>query len=221
MFPRGIPSAALPVAVTSALRTCSSRASRKLGSLSLASSAHLTPHGQPGGGARPPGSAPLHRLPARRPPPAAKMLRAPACGIVLAVRCHSLTHHASGPQKSRHNALGIALRERRSCRPHRTLARPPPGATASSDVLVIPGASAFVPHLCSLVIPAGTLDPAPCGGKEHLSVLRSQNPACTGFAKHRQPAGQGSSTSILGPARRSLGEGGCRAKSAGQAWFKP
>jgi hypothetical protein len=67
-----------------------------------------------------------------------------------------------------------ALRERRSCRPHRRLARPPPGATASSDVLVIPGASAFVPHLCSLVIPAGSLDPAPCGGKEHLSVLRSQ-----------------------------------------------
>jgi hypothetical protein len=69
MFPRGIPSAALPDAVTSALRTCSSRASRMLGSLSLASSGHLTPHGQPGGGIRPPGSAPLHRLPARRPPP--------------------------------------------------------------------------------------------------------------------------------------------------------
>ena len=82
-----------------------------------------------------------------------------------------------------------------------------------------------LPHsyrrLCSLVIPAGTLDPAPCGGKEHLSVLRSQNPVCTGFAKHRQPAGQGSSTSILGPARRSLGEGGCRAKLGGQAWFGP
>jgi hypothetical protein len=125
------------------------------------------------------------------------------------------------PKNSPRDALGIALRERRSCRPHRTLARPPPSATASSAVLVIPGTSAFVPHLCSLVIPAGTLDPAPCGGKEHLSVLRSQNPACTGFAKHRQPAGQGSSTSILGPARRSLGEGGCRAKLGGQAWFGP
>jgi hypothetical protein len=78
MFPRGIPSAALPVAVTSALRTCSSRASRKLGSLSLASSGHLTPHGQAGGG-----SAPLHRLPAHRPPPAPKKLRAPASGIVF------------------------------------------------------------------------------------------------------------------------------------------
>ena len=144
MFPRGIPSAALPVAVTSALRTCSSRASRKLGSLSLASSDHLTPHGQAGGGSRPPGSAPLHRRPPRPPPPTAKKLRAPACGIVFRA-----SHHASGPQESRHNALGIALRERRSCRPRRTLARPPPSATASSDVLVIPGASAFVPHLCS------------------------------------------------------------------------
>ena len=70
-------------AVTSTLRTCSSRASRKSGSLSLASSGHLTPHGQPGGGIRPPGSAPLHRLPARRPPPTTKMLRAPACGIMF------------------------------------------------------------------------------------------------------------------------------------------
>ena len=81
-------------AVTSTLRTCSSRASRMLCSLSLASSGHLTPHGQPGGGIRPPGSAPLHRLPARRPPPTAKKLRAPACGIMFRA-----SHHASGPQE--------------------------------------------------------------------------------------------------------------------------
>ena len=55
-----------------------------LGSLSLASSGHLTPHGQPGGGARPPGSAPLHRLPARRPPPAEE---APHPGLRHRVSC--------------------------------------------------------------------------------------------------------------------------------------
>ena len=145
MFPRGIPSAALPAQSQVPSGLCSSRASRMLGSLSLASSGHLTPHGQAGGGSRPPGSAPLHRLPARRPPPAAKKLRAPACGIVFRA-----SHHASGPQDSRRDALGIALRERRSYRPHRRLARPPPGATASSDVLVIPGASALLSSLVQL-----------------------------------------------------------------------
>jgi hypothetical protein len=46
---------------------CSPRASTKSGSLSLASSGHLTPHGQAGGGSRPPpGSAPLHRRPLLR-----------------------------------------------------------------------------------------------------------------------------------------------------------
>ena len=115
---------------------CSPRASTIPGSLSLASSGHLTPPGQAGGGSRPPGSAPLHRRPPRRPPPAAKKLRAPACGIMVVP--HIMP---PAPQDSRRDALGIALRVRRSCRPHRTLARPPPGATASSDVLVIPGAS--------------------------------------------------------------------------------
>jgi hypothetical protein len=46
----------------------------------------------------------------------------------------------------------------------------------------IAGASEFVPHLCGLVVPAGSFDPAPCGGKEHLSVLRSQNPVFIAFA---------------------------------------
>ena len=115
---------------------CSPRASTIPGSLSLASSDHYMPHGQAGGGSRPPGSAPLHRRPPRRPPPAAKMLRAPACGIMFVP--HIMP---PAPQDSRRDALGIALRVRRSCRPHRRLARPPPGATASSAVLVIPGAS--------------------------------------------------------------------------------
>lgn len=63
---------------------CSSRASRMLGSLSLASSGHFHAP-RPGGRRFPPahGSAPLHRRPPRRPPPAAKMLRAPACGIMF------------------------------------------------------------------------------------------------------------------------------------------
>ena len=78
---------------------CSPRASTKLGSLSLAFSGHYTPHGQAGGGSRPPGSAPLHRRPPRRPPPSAKMLRAPACGTVLAV---------SGVPASQHFAPAVA-----------------------------------------------------------------------------------------------------------------
>ena len=197
----------VPGAVTSALRTCSSRASRKLGSLSLASSGHLTPHGQPGGGIRPPGSAPLHRLPARRPPPCRKEAPRPGLRHRAWRSLHSLPHHASGPPRFPQRCCKKAHRVSLSCRPHRTLARPPPGATASSDVLVTPGASAFVPHLCSLVVPAGSLDPAPCGGKEHLSVLRSQNPACTGFAKHRQRS-EGITTNPSGAGRSRLGKHG-------------
>ena len=85
MFPRGIPSAALPAQSQVPSGLCGSRASRMLGSLSLASSGHLTPHGQPGGGTRPPGSAPLHRLPARRPPPCRK--EAPRPGLRHRVSC--------------------------------------------------------------------------------------------------------------------------------------
>ena len=51
----------------------------------------------------------------------------------------------------------------------------------SSAALVTPGASAFVSYLCSSVIPAGTLDPAPCGGKEQLQILRPPNPVFTGI----------------------------------------
>ena len=145
MFPRGIPSAALPVAVTSALRTCSSRASRKLGSLSLASSDHLTPHGQAGGGSRPPGSAPLHRRPPRPPPPTAKKLRAPACGIVFRA-----SHHASGPQDSRRDAarkrFGCVVRVVHIARSRGHLR----ALTASSDVLVTPGASALLSSFVQL-----------------------------------------------------------------------
>jgi hypothetical protein len=171
MFPRGIPSAALPVAVTSALRPV--QLPRQPQVRLVITRILRPPHAARPAGRRcpPPGSAPLHRLPARRPP-RSRRSSAPR----PAASCFVPHTMPPAPQDSRRDALGIALRERRSCRPHRRLARPPPGATASSAVLVIPGASAFVPHLCSLVIPAGSLDPAPCGGKEHLSVLRSQNP---------------------------------------------
>jgi hypothetical protein len=81
------------------------------------------------------------------PPPTAlpKKLRAPACGIMFVP--HIMP---PAPQDSRRDALGMALRERRSCRPHRRLARPPPGATASSAVLVIPGASALLSSFVQL-----------------------------------------------------------------------
>ena len=44
--------------------------------------------------------------------------------------------------------------------------------------------------LCSFLVPAGTLDPAPCGGQEHLSVLLPQNPLVNGFAKPKDRAGE-------------------------------
>jgi len=59
-----------------------------------------------------------------------------------------------------------------------------------------------------LVIPAGSLDPAPCGGKEHLSVLRSQNPVFTGFAKDTQSQGRGIPTNPSGAGRSRLGKHG-------------
>ena len=45
------------------------------------------------------------------------------------------------------------------------------GRLASSAVLVVPGASALVPRLCSLVAPAGSLDAAPYSGKRQLSFV--------------------------------------------------
>ncbi|MFN9819130.1 MAG: hypothetical protein ACK56K_00320, partial [Akkermansiaceae bacterium] len=83
MFPRGIPSAALPAAVTSPLRHAAPAPARFQARYHSHPPATSTPHGQAVGGSRPPGSAPLHRRPPRRPPPAAKKLRAPACGIMF------------------------------------------------------------------------------------------------------------------------------------------
>ena len=54
--------------------------------------------------------------PASPPPPTQRGSAPQASGIVLAVRCHSLTHHASGlPEESRSEAARKALRERLTC----------------------------------------------------------------------------------------------------------
>jgi hypothetical protein len=74
------------------------------------------------------------RLAAHPPPRRSSAPRPPAS-------CSCLTSCLRPPKIPRRGALGIALRVRLSCRPHRTLAQPPPGATASSAVLVTPGAS--------------------------------------------------------------------------------
>jgi len=89
----------------------------------LASSGHYMPHGQAGGGSRPPGSAPLHRRPPRRPPPTAKKLRAPACGIMFVP--HIMP---PAPRRLPTRRVRKALRESLTCRRRRTLAQPPPGA---------------------------------------------------------------------------------------------
>jgi len=108
---------ALPDAVTSALRPVQLP---RQPHVRLVITRILRPlpyrHGQAGGGSRLP-TVPLRFTAARlaaHPPP--KRLRSPACGIVLAVRCHSLTHHASGPQRMPQRRCKKAHRERLTCR---------------------------------------------------------------------------------------------------------
>jgi hypothetical protein len=167
---------------------CSPRASTIPGSLSLASSDHHTPHGQAGGGSRPPGSAPLHRRPPRRPPPPED---APRRGLRHRLRSSA---RASGPPR-------LPSRSARDCASGTSFVSSTSAARAATSgrygVKCCPRHSRRFLHSlsvvpCSLVVPAGSLDPAPCGGKEHLSVLRSQNPVFTGFAKDtQQPAERG------------------------------
>jgi len=144
MFPRGIPSAALPDAVTSRLRPAAPAPARFQARYHSHPPATSTPHGQAGGGSRPP--VPLRFTAARlavHPPP--KKLRAPACGIMFVP--HIMP---PAPQESRSGAA-----RKRFGSVHRVigplrLARPPPGATASSVVLVTPGASALLSSLVQL-----------------------------------------------------------------------
>jgi hypothetical protein len=110
------------------------------------------------------------------------MLRAPACGIMFVP--HIMPPAPKNPVAMRQGLrFGNVFRVGHvgGSRGHlRALRR----QVLSSSFPALPRSYR---RLCSLVIPAGSLDPAPCGGKEHLSVLRSQNPVFTGFEKHCQP----------------------------------
>jgi hypothetical protein len=183
MFPRGIPSAALHTKQQVPFRR---QIPRQPDSWLVITRILRPQHapGQTGGGSRLP-TVPLRstaaRLAATAPAKSSTPRirhRAPSDSNSFFFSRQSFTphhhrrtsHHASVPPK-----IPVSLRqewrfdEGQRCRRSFPLALPSPGAMASSVVLVIPGASAFVPHLCSLVIPAGTLDPAPYDGKEQLS----------------------------------------------------
>ena len=123
-------------------------------------------------------------------PPAAKRLRAPACGIMFVP--HIMPPAPKNPVAMRQGLrFGNVFRVVHigGSRGHlRALRR----QVLSSSLPALPRSYR---RLCSLVIPAGSLDPAPCGGKEHLSVLRSQNPLGNGFAKNiEQSRGGGVAT---------------------------
>ncbi len=121
-------------------------------------------------------------------PPTPRRKEAPRPGLRHHVRA---SHHASGPpripqRRSKNGASGASFVSSTSEARAATSGR--------YGVKCCPRHSRRFLHslsvvACSLVIPAGSLDPAPCGGKEHLSVLRSQNPVFTGFAKPRHRSG--------------------------------
>jgi hypothetical protein len=217
MFPRGIPSAALPVAVTSALRPV--QFPRQPNVRLVITRILRPPHpARPAGRRNPP---PRFRSASPPPgsPPTPNRKEAPRPGLRHRVSC--LTPCLRPPRiplathwELRFENVVRVVHIARSRGHLRALRR----RVMSSSFPVLPHSYR---RLCSLVIPAGSLDPAPCSGKEHLSVLRSQNPAFTGFAKDTQQPAKRGLAPILGPARRSLGEGGCRAKLGGQAWFGP
>jgi hypothetical protein len=107
-----------------------------------------------------------------------------------------------------------AHRERLTCRPHRRLARPPPGATASSVVLVTPGASSapYQSLRAAWSFLRDHLTPRPAVAKStyRFCVRKIRcSPALQNIGNHR--GGGAATPPILG----------CRAKSAGQAWFGP
>ena len=138
-------------------------------------------------------------------PPTARREDAPRPGLRHHVRA---LHHASGPQDSRRDALGmrfgnvVRVVHIGGSRGHlRALRR----QALSSSLPALPHSYR---RLCSLVVPAGTLDPAPCGGKEHLSVLRSQNPLGNGFAKHLHRSGGATTPAAGGRAKSARGKPG-------------
>jgi hypothetical protein len=117
----------------------SPRASTKSGSLSLASSGHLTPHGQAGGGSRLP-TVPLrstaarlaaHPSPQRAPRHGLRHRVLPASNIRFSFSCFFIVPIGSGgrhtmppaPRRSPPRRVRKALRETLTCRRSRTLAR--------------------------------------------------------------------------------------------------
>jgi hypothetical protein len=209
MFPRGIPSAALPVAVTSALRPV--QLPRQPQVRLVVTRILRPPHpARPAGRRNPP---PRFRSASPPPgsPPTPNRKEAPRPGLRHRVSC--LTPCLRPPRiplathwELRFENVVRVVHIARSRGHLRALRR----QVLSSSFPALPHSYR---RLCSLVIPAGTLDPAPCGGKEHLSVLRSQNPACTGFAKHSQSQGRGIPTNPSGlPAVASAKAG------AGRSW---
>jgi len=154
----------------------------------------------------PPGSAPLHRRPPRRPPPAAKMLRAPACGIVIRASSPCLR-----PPRIPQRCCKKALRERLTCR-RAAVARaatsgrygvkccPRHSRRFRTPIVVCAAWSFLRDHL--------TPRPAVAKSTYRFCVRKIRcSPALQNIGNH----GAGESPPILG----------CRAKSAGQAWFRP
>jgi hypothetical protein len=107
MFPRGIPSAALPDAVTSSLRHAAPAPARFQARYHSHPPATTCPTARRAAVPAPPRFRSASPPPASPPTPAAKMLRAQACGIMFV--SHIMP---PAPQESRRDALGIALRER-------------------------------------------------------------------------------------------------------------
>ena len=146
MFPRGILSAALPAAVTSALRPV--QLPRQPHVRLVVTRILRPPHpARPAGRRNPPPRFRSASPPPGSPPtPLPKKLRAPACGIVFRA-----SHHASGPPRFPSRALwelrfGNVVRVGHIGGARGHLRAP----TASSDVLVIPGASALLSSLVQL-----------------------------------------------------------------------
>lgn len=155
--------------------------------------------------------------------PPAFARRAPRPGLRRRVAVRSSPpHHVSGPRSAAESLgmrFGNVFREIGAC----WLALPPPGAHGIKRFLVTPGASALVPRLCSLVVPAGTLDAAPSGGGWQLSFrLSPKQVGSTCWAGNRW--GGDDQTGFgqrLNPVRSRGGKRlrGWSGESAGQAGF--
>lgn len=103
--------------------------------------------------------------------PSQEELRAPASGVVCPFVPHShTTPPAPDPRRSLWECASGTSFVSAELVGSRCRLR---ALVASSVVLVTPGASALLRRLCSLVVPAGTLDAAPSGGGRQLSFRLS------------------------------------------------